>query len=257
MAPKKTKKAAAPKAKRKPAPKIEAKLPVREMKNTVPGWLEMLPTLLVVLALALAVAAGAVYLLVLRPALVQRAAEQQMPPIGAAFSLINDKGQPVTEHTLANGHDYHLIFFGYTNCPDECPTMMNTIAQAMQKLPAATQDRVKTVLVSVDPKRDTPARLREYLDGFDKRFIGWTGPKSEIDRMTKGYMAFYSIMEEPMNMKDMDHEHEHGHDVEADGEEISHSSVLYLMGPDGKYVTHMSQEDGADGIAAKIAEQVK
>jgi cytochrome oxidase Cu insertion factor (SCO1/SenC/PrrC family) len=60
-----------------------------------------------------------------------------------------------------------------------------------------------------------------------------------------------------MNMKDMDHEHEHGHDVEADGEEISHSSVLYLMGPDGKYVTHMSQEDGADGIAAKIAEQVK
>ncbi len=232
-----------------------ASAPLGKRVRPVAHWLEMLPPILMALAITLALAAGAVYLLVLRPAMTAREAAKELPPIGASFSLINDKGQPVTERNLANGHDYHLVFFGFTHCPDICPTMLNTIATAMQKLPAQTQDRVKTVLVSVDPRRDTPARMREYLDGFDKRFIGWTGPKEEIDRMTKGYMAFYSI-KEPDHMEGMDmSEHEHGE--ESDMVEINHSSVLYLMGPDGKYVTHMSQEDGADGIATRIAEFVK
>lgn len=74
-----------------------------------------------------------------------------------------------------------LLFFGYTNCPDECPMHMANIGVALKKLPPSIADRVKLVFVTTDPARDTPVQLRRWLDNFDKRFVGLTGSEAALD----------------------------------------------------------------------------
>jgi protein SCO1/2 len=220
----------------------------RPARQTGPS---VLPSVVAGLAVFLMLVAGGLVWLGLHPMTLVKAGAVGMqasppPAIGGSFSLISDNGQLMTEKDIADGSHWHLMYFGYTSCPDECPTMLNDVALAMKKLPQATQDKIKMVFISVDPRRDTPQRLKEYLAGFDPRFEGWTGPKEELDRMTKEYLAFYTM--KPMQMEGMS---------EADNVEISHSDILYIMGPDGKYVTHYSHEDGADALAAKLAEVVK
>ena len=96
------------------------------------------------------------------------------------FVLTDSSGAPFDFKQRTDGK-VTLLFFGYTYCPDECPVHMANLGAALKGLPASVSDEVKLVFVSTDPKRDTPARLRGWLDNFDKRFVGLTGSEAAIE----------------------------------------------------------------------------
>jgi protein SCO1/2 len=96
------------------------------------------------------------------------------------FVLTDSSGAPFDFRQRTDGK-VTLLFFGYTYCPDECPVHMANLGAALKGLPASVSDEVKLVFVSTDPKRDTPARLRGWLDNFDKRFVGLTGSEAAIE----------------------------------------------------------------------------
>ncbi len=95
----------------------------------------------------------------------------------ASVNLKSDRGEVVD---LAKLLGLNLVFFGYTNCPDVCQTVMSTIASAMTRLPEADQKQIQVNFVTTDPVRDTPEQLREYLDRFNPAFVGVTGPTTDL-----------------------------------------------------------------------------
>ena len=165
-------------------------------------------------------------------------AESNPPPVGGAFTLTGDKGEIVTEKSLLGR--YTLIFFGYTHCPDACPTMLSTLAEVSDRLTPGKRVKLHVVFVSIDPDRDTPKALGEYVRSFNTAFSGWTGTKAQLDDMTKKYLAYYGITKD------------------AEGNpQISHSDLLYLMGPDGRYMAHFRHADSAASIAAKLSAAIR
>jgi protein SCO1 len=101
-----------------------------------------------------------------------------------SFALTDTKGQPFDFLAQTRG-TATLLYFGYTNCPDVCPTHLANIAAALRRLPAADQARVRVVFVTTDPARDTAARLRAWLDNFDRRFIGLTGSADSVNEIQR------------------------------------------------------------------------
>lgn len=103
------------------------------------------------------------------------------PPLAKPrFTLTDTSGAPFDFGTKTEGY-VTLLFFGYTYCPDMCPLQMRTIAEALKKMPPGSVDQVKVVFVTTDPARDSPKRLRSWLDHFDERFIGLTGSEAAIE----------------------------------------------------------------------------
>lgn len=100
------------------------------------------------------------------------------------FVLTDTKGQPFDFRAQTRG-TATLLYFGYANCPDVCPTHLTNIAAALRRLPAADQERVRVVFVTTDPARDTAARLRAWLDNFDRRFIGLTGSADSVNEIQR------------------------------------------------------------------------
>jgi protein SCO1/2 len=134
---------------------------------------------------------------------------------GGPFSLIDENNQPVTEADFRG--EYLLVYFGYTFCPDICPTSLATMAAALKKL-GAKADKIRPILVSVDPERDTPERLKIYTKAFHPRMSGLTGSREQIDQITESYLARYHINK-------------------ADGEYlVDHTGHIYLVGPEGKFI---------------------
>ncbi|SEI46852.1 protein SCO1/2 [Allopseudospirillum japonicum] len=111
-----------------------------------------------------------------------------------------------------------VVYFGYTYCPDICPTSLMTFSQAMQNLTPEEAARVQGIFISVDPERDHPERLASYVDFFDTRLIGATGSQAQIDQLTRAYGAFYRKVELPDS---------------AMGYAIDHSSNLYIVNSQG------------------------
>ncbi len=106
---------------------------------------------------------------------------QITPPIAKPDVVLTDtSGKPFSLKKDTAG-DLTLVFLGYTNCPDECPTTMNDFAQALKMLPADVTSHVKMVFVTTDPERDTPAAMRKWLDHFNPQFIGLTGTQAQLD----------------------------------------------------------------------------
>jgi protein SCO1/2 len=99
-----------------------------------------------------------------------------------AFTLTGTDGQPFDFRRDTDGH-LTLLFFGYTHCPDICPTHMSTIASAIKTLSAEDRARIRVVFVSTDPERDSTARIRSWLDNFDRDFIGLRGPLDDVNRI--------------------------------------------------------------------------
>lgn len=163
------------------------------------------------------------------------------PAIGGPFTLTNDAGQTVTEASLV-GSKYHLIFFGFSHCPDICPGMLQLMAGVEEKLPTATREKLQFVFVSVDPDRDSLAKLGDYVRGFSPSFVGWTGPKDQIDSMVKNYLAYYA--KRP--------------DAQApNGYSVDHSGFAYLMGPDGRYIAHFRSSDSAASLQAGLEKAIQ
>ncbi|MEQ8355611.1 MAG: SCO family protein [Kiloniellaceae bacterium] len=161
--------------------------------------------------------------------------------IGGAFSLTDQYGEPRGEADLL-GH-FSLIYFGYTYCPDICPTSLSTMTQALDLLSESAPEKAAAVLpvfITVDPERDTVEALASYASHFHPRFLALTGTPEEVDVATKAYRIYRQKVEQ------------------ADASEylMDHSSIIYLMGPDGSYLTHFTHATTAEEIAESLAKIV-
>jgi protein SCO1 len=150
--------------------------------------------------------------------------------IGGPFALVDDTGAPVSEGALA-GKPY-TIYFGYTYCPEVCPTTLLDLSRWIKELGAAA-DKLNYVFVTVDPERDTPQLMHAYLSSFDKRIRGFTGTPEKIAKIAREYRVYYKKIPTKDGSYVMDH-----------------SSIIYLMGPDGKFISMIAyQENDASAIA--------
>ena len=157
------------------------------------------------------------------------------PLVGGDFQLVNQDGQAV-DQTLLNGK-WSLVFFGFTYCPEFCPTTLAEMAAVQQQLGDKGKD-LQIIFISIDPQRDTPQMLKDYLssDGFPKGTIGLTGTHEQVATAAKAYRAFYQKV------------------GEGEGYTMNHSLTVYLMGPDGKFRTAVAYGMGPDKTT-KIIEQ--
>jgi cytochrome oxidase Cu insertion factor (SCO1/SenC/PrrC family) len=157
--------------------------------------------------------------------------------VGGPFSLVDQTGRDVTDADYRG--KWMLVYFGYTFCPDVCPTELQTISSAMDLLGPEAQ-RVVPIFITVDPERDTPDLMANYVRLFDDRLVGLTGTPAQIAAVAKAYRVYYARVT-PKGSQDY---------------LMDHSSFIYLMGPDGRFrgVFHqgMAAKDLADGIRAKM-----
>ncbi len=167
----------------------------------------------------------------------QTAASERRVPIGGPFTLVDSKGDTVTQKTLMGR--YALIYFGYTYCPDICPTSLASIARALDLLaetdPVAAQ-MVQPVFISIDPERDTPEAVGDYVAAFSPRLIGLTGTAEEVAEAAKAYRVFYQKVQ-PEGASDY---------------LMDHASTIFLMSPTGEYVTHFAHTATPDEIAETL-----
>jgi len=156
--------------------------------------------------------------------------------IGGSFALIDQNGTPRTDRDFRGR--YLLIYFGYTFCPDVCPTTLSVMADAMDKL-GPLSERVTPVFVTVDPARDTPKVLKTYLKSFGPLFVGLTGNQDAVTKISREY-AVYAARQP----------------LQGGGYAMTHSNTIYLMGPNGKFLTHYDEAIGPDALAAKLKGQI-
>ncbi len=155
--------------------------------------------------------------------------------IGGPYTLQASDGTAITEKTYRG--KWQLVYFGYTLCPDACPTALNEIAGALQQL-GPLADKVQPLFITVDPARDTPKVLGEYVKAFDPRIVGLTGTPDEIAAAARAYRVYYAKVAD----KDA-----------PEGYLMDHSSVIYVMRPgDGRFVATFTNETTADQMAERL-----
>ncbi len=159
--------------------------------------------------------------------------ESGQPQVGGPFQLVNQDGKPV-DQTMLDGK-WSLVFFGFTYCPDFCPTTLASMAATQAQMGDKGKD-LQIVFITVDPARDTPQTLKDYLssDGFPKDVIGLTGTPEQIADAAKAYRAYYQKV------------------GEGEGYTMNHSLTVYLMGPDGKFRAALSSDLGPERSAQVI-----
>jgi protein SCO1/2 len=153
--------------------------------------------------------------------------------IGGSFKLLNQDGKEVTEADFAG--KLMLVYFGFTHCPSICPTDMAIISEAMKNL-GDDAAKIQPIFISIDPERDTPEQVKKFLANFYPGFTGLTGTPEQIAAVANAYKIYYKKADaEKLNEYLMDH-----------------SSYIYLMGKDGKYIAHFRGDQSAAEIAAGI-----
>jgi protein SCO1/2 len=153
------------------------------------------------------------------------------PTIGGAFTLQSSDGRTVTDRDFRG--KYLLIYFGYTTCKDVCPITLAALGDAMTRL-GRTADQVQPVFITVDPAHDTPAVMRAYVRQFSPRLEGLTGTAAQIDAVTANYHV--------MRIRH--------------GTTIDHSSVIYVIGPEGNYLSPIPADAPPSAMAVLVAQAV-
>lgn len=170
----------------------------------------------------------------------------EAPLAGAAipggFTLTDENGQ--TRRWTDFAGQWRIIYFGYTFCPDVCPTDVSRFSRGL-KLYArdhpALAAKIQPMFVTVDPARDTPDKLREFTDAFDPRLIGFTGTPEQIAEAAKNFAVLYSK----------------GETTPGGGYLMDHTTITYLFGPDGKPVATLPIDQGPEAVAAELARWVR
>jgi protein SCO1/2 len=164
-------------------------------------------------------------------------AGQGFASVGGPIALVDQAGKPVTEKTFAG--KYALIFFGYTTCPDVCPTELSTMAGALDQL-GPKGDGVVPVFITVDPERDTPQVVGQYAQAFHPRMVGLTGTPEQIAQAAKAFRVYYQKA------------------PQGDGSTylMDHSAFIYLMGPDWQVVDILPPQLSPQDMAQRIGKQI-
>lgn len=173
------------------------------------------------------------------------AGSSEAPPlagarIGGPFTLVNQDGKTVHDSDFAG--KYRIVYFGYTYCPDVCPTDLTKIGAALRTLDKqapATAAKIVPLFITVDPERDGPAQLKQYVGNFHPRLVGLTGKPEAIAQVAKAYAVAY--MKQPT----------------PSGYLMGHTEVAYLMGPDGKPITSLPLEKDPPAIVAELEHWVR
>jgi protein SCO1 len=152
--------------------------------------------------------------------------------IGGPFTLTDHNGKRVTEKDFLGKP--MLIFFGFTHCPDICPSALQVVSAALDKL-GAKGAGVTPVFITLDSERDTPEKLADYVKSFHPRLVGLTGSAAEIDAVAKSYHVFYQKVAD---------------DKSPASYTFDHAAILYLMGANGAFVTHIPHATNVDEVAA-------
>lgn len=161
--------------------------------------------------------------------------------IGGDFALTNSKGQTVRWGDFAG--KYRIVYFGYTFCPDVCPTDMQRVSQGLKALKASAPDKAGKIVplfITVDPERDTQAVVGEFAAAFSPDIIGLTGTPDQIAAAAKAFKVFY----------------QKGEAQPGGGYLVDHSNVVYLFGPDGAPIATLPTDKGGDAVAAELARWV-
>lgn len=179
----------------------------------------------------------AITLVACQPAATPEQAPLAGAEIGGPFTLVNQDGRTVTDRDFAG--KYRIMYFGYTYCPDVCPTDAAAIGQGLAMLDKSDPDlarRIVPVFVSVDPERDTPAVLKSFVANFHPRMVGLTGTPAQVTAASKAYASFASK----------------GDAQPGGGYLVNHSRTTYLMDPDGKPLALLPSDKGAQAVADEI-----
>lgn len=157
---------------------------------------------------------------------------QGVAAIGGPFAMTGQDGRTITDADL-KGHPT-LIFFGYTHCPDFCPTTLTQISSVFKEM--GSDKKIEALFVTIDPQRDTPETMKTYLESFDPRIIGLTGNEAQTRAVAKAYKVFFK-KEGPANG-----------DYTMD-----HTGVVYLMDKNGRFVSAFNLDQPAKQAAGELA----
>ena len=152
--------------------------------------------------------------------------------IGGPFKLTDQNGQTITDGDL-KGHPF-LVFFGFTNCPEVCPTALFDISEIFTAL-GSDADKINALFITVDPERDTPAKLKDYLSSFNPRLKGVGGDAEALAAVAKGYRVYYKKVQ----LKDGDYT-------------MDHTAIVYLMDKNGAFVAPFSLKRRPEEAAADL-----
>ena len=156
------------------------------------------------------------------------------PSVGGPFTLVNHLGETVTEQDFRGR--YMLIYFGFTFCPDICPTELGVMSAAVNAL-GSKGEQVTPVLITIDPERDTPEVLARYVALFHPRLVGLTGTPEQVDAAAKAWHVYYGKVED---------------ESVSEAYTMDHSSIVFLMGPDGEYLKLFRPQTQPDEMAQAI-----
>jgi protein SCO1/2 len=139
--------------------------------------------------------------------------------VGGPFELVGEDGKTVTDKDFRGR--YMLVFFGFTHCPDICPAELQVMSAALEGI-GSDADKIVPIFITVDPERDTPEAVTAYVKNFGPNFVGLSGSPEAIAKAAKAYRVTYQKAE-----------------GEGGNYSVDHSAILYLMGPDGEFITHI------------------
>ncbi|KQP80446.1 SCO family protein [Methylobacterium sp. Leaf117] len=168
--------------------------------------------------------------------LAPRTQEAGTSSVGGPFTLTNQDGQRVTERDYAGRT--HLVFFGFTHCPDVCPTTLQQIGDVLQALGPKGKD-TRALFIAVDPERDTPEALKTYLASFDPRIVGLTGLPEEVNAAVKAYRAY--VRKVPT--KDGDYT-------------MEHTALVYVMNGQNRFLNALNLARPPQEAAAELAKML-
>ncbi|KQP91635.1 copper-binding protein [Methylobacterium sp. Leaf113] len=168
--------------------------------------------------------------------LAPRTQEAGTSSVGGPFTLTNQDGQRVTERDYAGRT--HLVFFGFTHCPDVCPTTLQQIGDVLQALGPKGKD-TRALFIAVDPERDTPEALKTYLASFDPRIVGLTGSPEEVNAAVKAYRAY--VRKVPT--KDGDYT-------------MEHTALVYVMNGQNRFLNALNLARPPQEAAAELAKML-
>ena len=157
---------------------------------------------------------------------------QQVAAIGGPFKLTDQDGHAVTDQEL-KGRPF-LVFFGFTNCPDVCPTTLFEVSEILRAL-GPDADRTRALFITVDPERDTPAVMKEYLSSFDPHLSGLTGDPAAVAAVAKAYRVYFKKVP-----------------LDQGGYTMDHTAIVYLMDKAGRFVSPFSLKRTTDAAAADL-----